>query len=117
VRNEAFHVALQTTCLASVERQSLGLVGMPEIMHIDPIAWRWHRDCSLPQQGGNLGLCSGAFEAADEDVIPCLGDAEPHLEGLCGPFLSHQGRKRLQVGSGGKGQGMQIHGLTRVCGR
>ena len=49
VRHQTYHVLLQTASLPSMEAQGLGLVGIPKVVHIHPVARGGHRGRPLTE--------------------------------------------------------------------
>lgn len=68
MRDQTFHILLQTTPLPGLQGQGAGLIGLAEIVDVDPVAWRWQSSRARLQHGRDLRQGAAPFLVADKNI-------------------------------------------------
>ena len=102
--DHAAHLLGEEAALAGRQRDGDGLVGVDEVVEVDPVVGRRLELGEAAGDAGDHGGAAGAGGAGDEDVEAGVVDLEAELERCQGPLLPDDIGAVLDVARGPEGQ-------------
>ncbi len=88
VAHKLEHVGSQRRAASNRQLDRVGLVGVVEVMDVDPVVRRWLARGELIDKVDDAGLAAGAGLAGDERVVAIGSDLQPETDGVYRAWLA-----------------------------